>query len=221
VPRFYLLKKASSHIATRKLAVKTNRIIAASGVIDPSKRAAAFEKLDWDIGNDPEASLSVSEIRSLILFIATESNNDVQVSLWSLVLRVPANESLKELCIKWLADYGNACRGYAMHYLRVRCPEMIPAIFKKYQDDTDPGVRYGLAKHMQRLNTGKAMDMMIGALLKAKGEELEVLSDEIEIMGNDEDLRKLILLDQEKGGGTNAAAVVDRLRSKLKKKGKK
>ena len=138
-------------------------------------------------------------------------------ALWSLVLRIPSNEIIKDLCLKWLSEQGNCCRGYAMHYLRVKCPEMIPSIFKKYQDDTDPGVRYGLAKHLQRMNSGKATEMMIGALLKARGEELDVLSDEIEITGDKNDLKRLRQLDESSGGGTSAGKVADRLEKRLRK----
>jgi hypothetical protein len=196
---------------------KENRIetIAAKFVGVP--QALAYEKLDWLIGNDPEEALSADEIKSISFNLFIEKDLAVQKSLWVLALRVPANETIKDLCLNWLAETGNRCRGYAMHYLRVKCPELIPSIFKKYQDDTDPGVRYGLAKHLQRLNAGKAIEMMIGALLKATAEELDVLSDEIEITGDKNDLKRLRQLDEENGGGTSAGRVAVRLEARLRK----
>lgn len=195
---------------------QVNRVAAAYSFRQIPERSQALFKLEANIRNGSEPSLSSQEIETLLHWLPAESDDPALAALWRLLLTAPADERVKSLALQWVRQTAAPYRGFALEYLRTRYPDQFQPLFETYRNDPDPNVRYTLAQHLQKSDPIGALDMMITALPNASHELWDAIWFELEQSGTMRHLALLRKMDREAGGRTGYATIADSMEARLR-----
>ena len=192
-----------------------NRIDIIGGIRDEAGRADAYRKLDHETATKSADPLGEAEVDALYQNLPYEISAQALAFMWRLLINAPRREKIKSLALSCLNDAGYPQRGFAMLYLRVHYPELMPRLAELFWHDPEPEVRYELTEYVAATDPAKAVHMKIDLLPCDSHELYDALIIEISEMGDERHLARLRRRQSESGEAV-FGVIADAIEARLK-----
>jgi hypothetical protein len=199
-----------------------NRLVTINGFGSDDDRAAAYKRLAAAIVEGTASCLTSDELE--MLRYDTESAAKALVpsawcllNMWNLLSTASGNLIIREMAYRILANKTARCRVMAINYVLSNYPGEAPGLYQQYVNDQDPELLSALAWFIRPHDSTKATHLLIDAFILPITTMLwDTLELEIIGFGEEEHLRRLRDLQNNRSDGGLLKSLADNLETKLR-----
>jgi hypothetical protein len=196
-----------------------NRLVSINVCEPDDRRAAAYQRLTQAVKEGSAPSLTIDELQMLCRDVEAAAKDSLPTEwclrcMWSLLSTSKANETVRAMAYRGLADNGARCRFMAFNYLSCNYPDEGRVLYEQHVNDQDPELLYSLAWFIRPHDGVKATHLLIDAIMLPTSVGLwDTLELEIIGLGEEEHLQRLREMQNEHW---DAKVIADNLEMKLR-----